>query len=75
MASPASTKGAFDHAEVNNWITTVFAPDRLDDTHRPDDGRSRPWISQEVPVRGFTYDVSTGRLSAGFPDGETVTGW
>lgn len=38
MASPASTKGAFDHAEVNNWITTVFAPDRLNDSHRPDDG-------------------------------------
>jgi carbonic anhydrase len=36
--------------------------------------RSHPWISQEVPVRGFVYDVSTGRLSEVFPDGETVTG-
>lgn len=25
--------------------------------------RSHPWISQEVPVRGFIFDVHTGRLS------------
>jgi carbonic anhydrase len=25
--------------------------------------RSHPWISQDVPVRGFIYDVNTGRLS------------
>ena len=36
--------------------------------------RSHPWISQEVPVRGFVYDVRTGRLSEVFPEGETVTG-
>jgi carbonic anhydrase len=24
---------------------------------------SHPWISPEVPVRGFVYDVSTGLLS------------
>jgi len=36
--------------------------------------RSHPWISQEVPIRGFVYDVSTGRLSEVFPDGETATG-
>ena len=36
--------------------------------------RSHPWISPEVPVRGFVYDVSTGRLSEVFPDQETVTG-
>jgi carbonic anhydrase len=36
--------------------------------------RSHPWISQEVPVRGFVYDVDTGRLSEVLPDGETVTG-
>ena len=36
--------------------------------------RSHPWISQDVPVRGFVFDVSTGRLSEVFPDGETVTG-
>jgi carbonic anhydrase len=35
--------------------------------------RSHPWISPEVPIRGFVYDVSTGRLSEVFPDGETVT--
>jgi carbonic anhydrase len=36
--------------------------------------RSHPWISQEVPVRGFVFDVRTGRLSEVFPDRETVTG-
>ena len=36
--------------------------------------RSHPWISPEVPVRGFVYDVRTGRLSEVFPDGQTVTG-
>jgi carbonic anhydrase len=36
--------------------------------------RSHPWISPDVPVRGFVYDVSTGRLSEVFPDGATVTG-
>jgi carbonic anhydrase len=36
--------------------------------------RSHPWISPEVPVRGFVYDVSTGRLSEVFPGGETVAG-
>ncbi len=35
--------------------------------------RSHPWISQEVPIRGFVYDVHTGRLSEVFPDGETAT--
>ena len=35
--------------------------------------RSHPWISQEVPIRGFVYDVSTGRLSEVFPDRETAT--
>jgi carbonic anhydrase len=36
--------------------------------------RSHPWISQEVPVRGFVFDVHTGRLSEVFPEAETVTG-
>jgi hypothetical protein len=36
--------------------------------------RSHPWISQEVPVRGFVFDVKTGRLSEVFADGETTTG-
>jgi carbonic anhydrase len=36
--------------------------------------RSHPWIAPEVPVRGFVFDVSTGRLSEVFPDGETVAG-
>jgi carbonic anhydrase len=28
--------------------------------------RSHPWISQDVPVRGFIYDVNTGRLTEVF---------
>ncbi len=36
--------------------------------------RSHPWISQEVPVRGFVFDVDTGRLSEVFADVESVTG-
>ena len=35
--------------------------------------RSHPWIAPEVPIRGFVYDVKTGRLSEVFPDGETST--
>jgi carbonic anhydrase len=35
--------------------------------------RSHPWISEEVPVRGFVYDVETGRLSEVYPDQESVT--
>ncbi len=34
--------------------------------------RSHPWIAQEIPVRGFVFDVKTGRLSEVFPDRETV---
>ena len=34
--------------------------------------RSHPWISPEVPVRGFVYDVNTGRLREVVPDRETV---
>ena len=36
--------------------------------------RSHPWISPEVPVRGFVFDVHTGRLSEVLPDEETVAG-
>jgi carbonic anhydrase len=28
--------------------------------------RSHPWIAEDVPVRGFVYDVKTGRLSEVF---------
>jgi carbonic anhydrase len=31
--------------------------------------RSHPWISPDVPVRGFLYDVNSGRLSEVFPEG------
>ena len=36
--------------------------------------RSHPWIPADVPVRGFVYDVSTGRLSEVFPDPQTAAG-
>ena len=35
--------------------------------------RSHPWISPEVPVRGFIYDVTSGRLTEVFPEGTTST--
>jgi carbonic anhydrase len=35
--------------------------------------RSHPWISSEVPVRGFVFDVHTGRLSEVLPR-ETAVG-
>jgi carbonic anhydrase len=35
--------------------------------------RSHPWISPDVPVRGFVFDVKTGRLSEVFPDRQTVS--
>jgi len=35
--------------------------------------RSHPWISLDVPVRGFVYDVGTGRLSEVFADTDAVT--
>jgi carbonic anhydrase len=25
--------------------------------------KSHPWIPQDIPVRGFVYDVKTGKLS------------
>jgi len=34
--------------------------------------RSHPWISQDMPIRGFVYDVNTGRFSEVFPDGGTA---
>jgi carbonic anhydrase len=30
--------------------------------------RSHPWISPDVPIRGFVFDVKTGRLSEVFPN-------
>ena len=35
--------------------------------------RSHPWIAPEVPIRGFVYDVRTGRLSEVFPDGQAAS--
>jgi len=31
--------------------------------------RSHPWIAAEVPVRGFVFDVNTGRLTEVLPAG------
>ncbi len=36
--------------------------------------RSHPWISPKVPVRGFIYDLETGRLREVFPDAEPGAG-
>jgi carbonic anhydrase len=36
--------------------------------------RSHPWIANEIPVRGFVYDVHTGRLNEVFPDGQAAAG-
>jgi carbonic anhydrase len=33
--------------------------------------RSRPWISRQVPVRGFVVDLDTGRLREVFLGGAT----
>jgi carbonic anhydrase len=35
--------------------------------------RTHPWISSDVPIRGFVFDVNTGRLSEVFPDEETAS--
>jgi carbonic anhydrase len=34
--------------------------------------RSHPWISPDVPVRGFVFDLETGRLHEVFADGATA---
>jgi len=47
--------------------------DAVANTEQIQKARSHPWISPEVPVRGFVYDVHTGRLSEVFADGETGT--
>jgi carbonic anhydrase len=36
--------------------------------------RSHPWIAPEVPIRGFVFDVTTGRLSEVLPDEDTPAG-
>jgi carbonic anhydrase len=36
--------------------------------------RSHPWISPDVPVRGFLYDVDTGRLREVLPQPVPVAG-
>jgi carbonic anhydrase len=36
--------------------------------------RSHPWISQDVPIRGFVFDVETGRLSEVFAERDAVVG-
>ena len=34
--------------------------------------RSHPWISPDVPVRGFVYDVNNGRLTEVFAEDAAV---
>ena len=53
MGAPASAPAhfhAFDNLEEN--VRTQM--DRV---------RSHPWIPNYIPVRGFVYDVKTGKLS------------
>jgi carbonic anhydrase len=65
----------FTDAEMNERLTTATgdaspAPMRFFSYTDPEEHtreqirmvRSHPWISKEVPVRGFVFDVSTGRL-------------
>lgn len=35
--------------------------------------RSHPWIASDIPVRGFLFDVGTGRLSEVLPDASAAT--
>ena len=35
--------------------------------------REHPWISADVPVRGFIYDLATGRLREVSPERESVS--
>jgi carbonic anhydrase len=35
---------------------------------------SHQWISPDVPIRGFVFDVLTGRLKEVFPDKQNATG-
>jgi carbonic anhydrase len=60
---------------MRRTLVTVTCPAGEENTkEQVQKARSHPWISPEVPVRGFVYDVHTGRLSEVFPDRETVTG-
>ena len=34
--------------------------------------RSHPWVPKQIPVRGFIYDVKTGRLREGEPSAGTA---
>jgi carbonic anhydrase len=34
--------------------------------------RTHPWISPDVPIRGFVYDENTGQLSEVVPDRQSV---
>jgi carbonic anhydrase len=34
--------------------------------------RSHPWIAKDVPVRGFIFDVDTGRGKSSIDDRRTV---
>jgi carbonic anhydrase len=36
--------------------------------------RSHPWISDQVPVRGFVFDVDTGRLTEVLPQEAALAG-
>jgi carbonic anhydrase len=58
----------------------VIAPDRFfsftdveDNTREQiEKAQSHPWISPDVPVRGFVFDLETGRLHEVFADESTA---
>jgi hypothetical protein len=62
----------FGAGQVGNPLAAYLAGQGIKEQIQK--ARSHPWISPEVPGRGFVYDVRTGRLSEVFPDGQTVTG-
>jgi carbonic anhydrase len=70
----------FDDAELEARLraetgTSPIAPARFysfrdaeaNTREQMEKARSHPWISADVPVRGFVYDVDTGRLSEVLP--------
>jgi carbonic anhydrase len=44
-----------------------FTDAETNTTEQIQKARSHPWISPDIPIRGFVYDVTTGRLSEVFP--------
>jgi carbonic anhydrase len=71
------TDGEFEERLRKETGQATIAPDRFFSFTDPvqntkeqiQKARSHPWISPDVPIRGFMFDVSNGRLSEVFADG------